>query len=149
MKTRVIAAILATTITCVIFITSSCATKTNENNNHIEAVKSEEIMLFDLAIDSGDINSNTGLKTTYKLNKSNGKYVNLYVENNGTNDVVTTINGDSKKTFKPGGKGHIYVEVTQGFFGGDKEYVFKVHPGKNGGTVNIHYEIAQVNNKSV
>ena len=80
---------------------------------------------------------------TKKLNKSNGKYVNFYVENNGSHSIVATINGQSERTFEPGEKGHIYVEVTQGLFGTDKEYVFKVVPGTNGGSVNIHYEIAQ------
>lgn len=104
-------------------------------------------MPLDLFIDNGNINNKTGLNTTYKLNKGNGKYVNLYVENKGSDNVVATINDSSKRTFKPSEKGHIYVEVTQGFFGGDKEYVFKVLSGKNGGTVNIYYEIAQRENQ--
>lgn len=149
MKNRVIAAVLATTITCAIFATSSCATKANENNNYIEAVTSEEIMPFDLAIDSGDINNKTGLKTTYKLNKSNGKYVNFYIENKGTNSVVATINGGNKKALEKGEKDCISVKVNQGFLGVDNEYEFKVVTAKNGGTVNIHYEIVHGNNKSV
>jgi len=92
-------------------------------------------------IDSGEINSSTGLEVSKKLNKSNGKYVNLYVENNGSNPVVATINGQSERTFQPDEKGRISLEVTQTFWGGDREYVFKVVPGTNGGSVNIHYEI--------
>lgn len=94
-------------------------------------------------IDSGDISSITGLEMSKELNESNGKYVNMYVENNGSNSVVATINGQSKRTFKAGETGYVYLEVTQGFLGLDKEYEFKVVPGTNGGSINIHYEIAQ------
>ena len=92
---------------------------------------------------SGDISSNTGLEMSKLLNEHNGKYANLYVENNGSNSVVATINGQSGRTFTAGEKGHIYLEVTQGFFGLDKEYEFKVVPGTNGGSIDIHYEIVQ------
>ena len=139
MKNKVIATILATTITCAIFAISGCATERKENNNPVGITESVEIMPHDSSIDDGNINNITGFNTTYKLNKDNGKYVNLYVENNGSNDVVATINDSNKRTFKSGEKGHISVEVTQG----DKEYMFEVHTGKNGGTVNIYYKIAQ------
>ncbi len=94
-------------------------------------------------IDSGDISSNIGLEVSKKLNESNGKYVNLYVENNGANSVVATINGQSERDLKPGEQGYVYLEVTQGLLGLDKEYEFKVVPGANGGSINIHYEIVQ------
>ena len=94
-------------------------------------------------IDSGNINNKTGLDTSKKLNKGNGKYVSLYIENEGSNPVVATIDGQSERIFKNGESGHIYVEVTQGLFGADKSYNFKVVPGTNGGTVDIYYEIAQ------
>ena len=94
-------------------------------------------------IDSGNINNKTGLDTSKKLNKGNGKYVSLYIENKGSNPVVATIDGQSERIFKNGESGHIYVEVTQGLFGADKSYNFKVVPGTNGGTVDIYYEIAQ------
>ena len=94
-------------------------------------------------IDSGNINNMTGLDTSKKLNKGNGKYVSLYIENKGSNPVVATIDGQSERIFKNGESGHIYVEVTQGLFGADKSYNFKVVPGTNGGTVDIYYEIAQ------
>lgn len=149
MKNRVIVALLVATTTFGIFVTSSCAKKSNKSNYHIEAVTSQQIIPSDLTIDSGDINNKTGLKTTYKLNNSNGKYVNLYIENKGTNSVVATINDDSKRTFVKDEKGHISLEITQGFLNEDNEYEFKVVTGKNGGTVNIHYEIAQQNSKSV
>jgi len=100
-------------------------------------------MPLDLFIDSGNIENNAGLSVSKKLNKDNGKYVGLYVENKGSGPVVATINGRSEETFEKGESGHIYVEVTQGRFGADKEYEFKVVPGTNGGMINIHYEIAQ------
>ncbi len=96
-------------------------------------------------IDSGEINNKTGLDISRKLNKSNGNHVHLYVENNGSNSVVATINGQSARTLKPGEKGYIRVEVAQDFFGTDKDYMFKVVPGTNGGSVNIRYEITQRN----
>ena len=94
-------------------------------------------------ISSGNITSLTGLEPSFTLNSSNGKYVTLYVENNGSNSIVATINGQSERTFKAGEKGHISLEVTQGFLGLDKDYEFKAVPGTNGGSINIYYEIAQ------
>ncbi|MGI6030897.1 MAG: hypothetical protein ACOX7F_05285 [Eubacteriales bacterium] len=94
-------------------------------------------------IDNGDISNHTGLRVSQTLNEGNGKYVNLYVENNGTNSVVATINGQSEKTFQAGEKGSISLEVEQDHSGSDKEYQFKVVPGTNGGTIDIHYEIVQ------
>ena len=41
-------------------------------------------MPLDLFIDSGNIENNTGLSVSKKLNKDNGKYVGLYVENKGS-----------------------------------------------------------------
>jgi len=93
-------------------------------------------------IGSGKISSNTGLEVSKKLNKSNGKYANLYVENNGPNPVVATINGQNKRTFQADEKGRICLEVTQTFWGGDREYMFKVVTGA-GGSINIYYEIDQ------
>ena len=143
MKNRVLATLLAATIACTIGVTVAFATAVKEDNKPVDVVESVEIMPRDLVIDRGNVNNNTGLKTSRKLNKSNGKYVNLYVENKGSNDVVATINHQSARTFKPGEKGHIYVEVTQGFLGADKKYEFKVVPGTNGGSVQIFYAIAQ------
>lgn len=97
-----------------------------------------------IKIDCGTLsNSNTGLEPRFTLNKSNGKYAILYVENNGSNSVVATINGQSKKTFKPDEKGRISLEVTQDFWGMDKEYEFKVVAGANGGLIDIYFEISQ------
>ena len=94
-------------------------------------------------IDSGWITSNIGLERSWTLNQSNGKYANLYVENNGSNSIVATINGQNERIFQAGEKGGIYLEVTQAIFGGDQPYEFKVVPGTNGGAISIYYEIAQ------
>lgn len=147
MKNQAIATLLATTIACATFVTPAFATNMKENNHPVDVVESVKIMPRDVSIDEGDKNNETGLNDSYKLNRENGKYVNLYVENKGSNDVVATINDTNEKTFKPGAKGHISVEVTQGIFGGDKTYTFKVVAGKNGGNVNIHYSIAQRDTK--
>lgn len=147
MKNKVIATLLATTIICGTFATLAYVIDIKENNNTREVVTPKQITPLDLSIDNGESNSNVGLEKTYKLNNDNGKYVNLYVENKGTNDVVATINDSSEKTLKPNEKGNVCVEVNQGFFGRDKDYVFKVLTGRNGGTVDIYYEIAQQENQ--
>lgn len=136
MKNR--AVLLAAAVACAIFVLSACAAEVKEDNHSVE------VMPLGLQIDSGDLrNSSNGLEPSFMLNRSNGKYAYLYVENNGTNSVVATINGQNPGTIKPGENGQISLEVTQGFLGLDKEYEFKVVAGPNGGLVNIHYEITQ------
>ena len=56
------------------------------------ALEDNWLMPLDLFIDSGNIENNTGLSVSKKLNKDNGKYVGLYVENKGSGPVVATIN---------------------------------------------------------
>ena len=138
MKKIVISTLLAATIVCVMFVTSSCSAPVDESNDSAATTSP-----FGTVIDSGELNNNTGLNTTYTLNRNNGKFVCLYVENKGSNNVVATINGSSSKTIEPGGKGNIYVEVSQDSTDGDAEYVFRVLTGKDGGTVDISYEITQ------
>ena len=48
------------------------------------ALEDNWLMPLDLFIDSGNIENNTGLSVSKKLNKDNGKYVGLYVENKGS-----------------------------------------------------------------
>ena len=142
MKKSVLSALLATAVVCVIIVTSSCSTQVKDNDASKDAAGAEETPVG-AVIDSGNISNNTGLNAAYNLDMGRGKYVNLYIENKGPNDVVATINGNSSKTFKPGDQGNIYAEVTQGLWGGDTEYVFKVVTGRDGGIVNINYEITQ------
>jgi len=133
MKKSVIAAIISLTavLTCLLCL-CGCERKSMEPTKPSVT-----------GIDSGYLNSNIGLEKSFKLNKSNGKYVNLYVENNGSNSIVATINGQSEKHIKSGENDCIYLEVTQGFLGLDKEYEFKVVSGANGGSISINYEIVQ------
>ena len=124
--------------------TESFRPENGSSDSAVPPTDPEEGWIMSLVfIDSGNINKQTGLDTSKKLNKGNGKYVSLYIENKGSNPVVATIDGQSERIFKNGESGHIYVEVTQGLFGADKSYNFKVVPGTNGGTVDIYYEIAQ------
>ena len=124
--------------------TESFRPENGSSDSAVHPTDPEEGWIMSLVfIDSGNINNKTGLDTSKKLNKGNGKYVSLYIENKGSNPVVATIDGQSERIFKNGESGHIYVEVTQGLFGADKSYNFKVVPGTNGGTVDIYYEIAQ------
>ena len=124
--------------------TESFRPENGSSDSAVPLTDPEEGWIMSLVfIDSGNINNNTGLDTSKKLNKGNGKYVSLYIENKGSNPVVATIDGQSERIFKNGESGHIYVEVTQRLFGADKSYNFKVVPGTNGGTVDIYYEIAQ------
>lgn len=124
--------------------TESFRPENGSSDSAVPPTDPEEGWIMSLVfIDSGNINNMTGLDTSKELNKGNGKYVSLYIENKGSNPVVATIDGQSERIFKNGESGHIYVEVTQGLFGADKSYNFKVVPGTNGGTVDIYYEIAQ------
>ena len=133
MKKTIAIALLAATAVCLILATSACSTENKENGDTADAVESAEATPLGTLIDSGDLNNITGLNTTCKLSVDEGKYVNLYVENKGANDVVATINGSGSRTFKPGEKGCIYAELTQGSDDGGTECVFKVVTGKDGG----------------
>lgn len=103
---------------------------------------SAETMLMDMVVDQYDRNDSSGLDISKALNRSNGKYVNLYVENCGDTAVIATINGQAERVFAPEEKGHIYVEVKQGFFNRSEDYQFQV-TAEDGGTVKIYYAIAQ------
>lgn len=136
MKKSPIASILAIAVawTCLLGLVGC-------ERNSVDGVPGNRSSGF--GMDSGDLESNIGLEVSKILNKSNGKYIHLYVENNGDNSVVTTINGQSERTLQAGEAGSIYLEVTQGLLGHDREYEVKVVPGANGGSINIHYEIDQ------
>lgn len=96
-----------------------------------------------IKIDSGEVRSITGLEVTRELSRDDGIYADLYVENNGPNPVAASINGQNERTFQAGEKGRIFLEITQTFWGGDREYAVKVVPGANGGSIDIYYEITQ------
>lgn len=48
----------------------------------------------------------------YDLRQADGKYVNFYVENYGSEPVVITINGDHSRTIEPGSSGHICAPIS-------------------------------------
>ncbi|MDR3092114.1 MAG: hypothetical protein LBU36_08040 [Clostridiales bacterium] len=75
------------------------------------------------------------------LTSSNGKYLNYYVENNGSVSVYITISGgaSAERTLKPGEKGHISVTLASG----TKSYTCKAVPTPNGGEIDIYYKMAQ------
>lgn len=100
-----------------------------------------ESQTYDLALGSGTItNSALGLETSKKLSKSNGQYLNLYVENLGDVPVIASINGESKRTFMPGEKGHITVIASWW----DRYYDFAVTP--QSGQATFFYAMAQREN---
>lgn len=136
MKRYIIYALLAASIVCVMLVTASCSAQVDESGA-ANATPGSTL------IDSGELNNMTGLNAAHTLSGDDGKYVSLYVENKGPNEVVVSINGSGAKTLEPGGKGSVCVEVTQGSSDGDAEYVFKVSTGKDGGIVDISYEITQ------
>lgn len=143
MKNRKLSALLVAAMVSAMVVLPASATETEGKMPSVGYVDGIEIMPRDMYVKEDTINDPDGLDLTRALNRSNGKYVNFYIENLGENPVVATINGQKERTFEPGEKGHINFEVTQGIFGGDKNYTFKAVAGKDGGTVHIHYIIYQ------
>lgn len=143
MKNYKLIALLSAAMVSAIVMVPTIAAKLESVTASVGIVDSIEMMPWDMQVKENTINDKDGLDYSRKLNSSNGKYVNFYIENLGKNPVVATINGKEERTFQPGEKGHIDMEVTQEFFGGDKTYTFKAVAGKNGGTVHIHYVIDQ------
>lgn len=113
--------------------------KIEKNNTVIEVEKDNSITPFDLEVRNGTIRNEVDFEKTYKLSKSNGKNINFWIKNNGTNSVRITINGKHGKTFGPGKSGHITAPA--GFF--TKNYTFKAVPTPSGGRISIDYRIAQ------
>ncbi len=143
MKKRIFSVLFAVIMVCAVSVTFVFATEPGGGRPLADVVYSDLAMPVEPFLDSGHLNNSTGLDTVKLLNRDNGQYVCLYVENHGTNAVVATINGEGARPLEPGESGHISVEVTQGLFGYDREYAFKVLTGTNGGTVNISYRIVQ------
>ena len=142
MKNRKLAVLLAAVVVSTVIAAPATAMTANKVKEPATVTDPTEIMPLDLDLDGGDIsNSATGIEKSLKLNQKNGKYVNLYVENKGQTAIVATINGDAKRTFQRGEKGHIYVEVTQGFLGTDRSYTFKVAPVS--GSAAFRYDITR------
>lgn len=150
MKNRVIGILLVVALagTMVVAPFFTFTSEAKEIEEPLELVESAEIMSRDTPVAEGTINDKSGLDFSKKLNKENGKYVNFCIENIGSNPVTATINGQAERTVQVGEKSHICIEVTQGIFGSDKSYNFKVVPAENGGTVHINYVIYQRDTQS-
>lgn len=52
------------------------------------------------------------LTATYHLRRADGRYLNFYVKNQGTDPVVITINGEHDLTIPPGLSGHISSTIS-------------------------------------
>ena len=111
-KNSKLSALLAVVMVSTMVVVSSCAAEPGAVGVPV-VVPSEGITPF-LDIDGDDYVGERGLDTTISLNRTNGKYVNLYVNNYGEAAVTATINGQKERRFEPGEAGHIYLEVTQG-----------------------------------
>lgn len=99
-----------------------------------------ESELYDPVLGSGTItNSGLGLETSKKLSRANGTNIDLHVENHGNVPVIASINGESKRTFMPGEKGHITVVASRW----DRYYDFAVTP--QSGQATFFYAMAQRN----
>ena len=96
--------------------------------------------LYDPVLGSGTItHSGLGLETSKKLSRANGTTIDLHVENHGNVPVIASINGESKRTFMPGEKGHITVVASWW----DRYYDFAVTP--QSGQATFFYAMAQRN----
>ena len=140
MKNQKLGALLAAVMVSTMVAVPACA-ETGGNVHSSEVVASAEIMPRDKPVADGTINDPSGYEFEDDLDRDDGKYVNFYVENLGNNPIVASIYIDGsddpseERTFQPGETGHIFVEVTQGFLGFNKDYKFTLVPGANGGTV--------------
>ena len=143
MKNRKLSALLAAAMVSATVAVPAAAEKTEPVTAPVGMADAIEIMPREMPVANGEINDKSGLDISKTLNKNNGKYVNFYVENLGSNPVQITINDENERILEAGEKGHISMEVTQGIFGADKTYKFKAVAGKNGGTVHINYVIYQ------
>lgn len=142
MKHRTVRIIFAAAMLCAAAELLPVPTHTQTPGHSVEVGYSAETVLLDMVVESDDRNDTSGLDISKALSRSNGKYVNLYVENRGDTAVTATINGQAERVFAPEEKGHIFVEVRQGFFNRSKDYQFQV-TAEDGGTVKIYYAIAQ------
>lgn len=103
------------------------------------SVDNEIIPVRDLDVDSGSY-SGSDYDDTFYLSKNNGKTVNFWIRNKGSNNVVISINGGNERTIKPGRSGHITADVTdtnQSFYFNAKS------SASTPGHISIDFRIAQ------
>lgn len=80
--------------------------------------------------------------STYSCRKIEGKRVNFYVENYGTEDVILTINGSYSRILPPGGSGHISATISSSIVA--QTMTLKC-TSADGGQLNIYWKAAQRN----
>lgn len=103
------------------------------------SVDNEIMPVRDLDVDSGSY-SGSDYDDTFYLSKNNGKTVNFWIRNKGSNNVVISINGGNERTIKPGRSGHITADVTdtnQSFYFNAKS------SASTPGHISIDFRIAQ------
>lgn len=96
-----------------------------------------EIVPYDLFVNSGSYYGNA-FKETYSLRNSNGKKVNFWIRNKGSNPVTIKINGDEEVVVEPGSQD--YTSATVGYF--SSKYTFTAN-SPWGGHINIDFRIVQ------
>jgi len=103
------------------------------------SVDNEIMPVRDLDVDSGSY-SGSDYDDTFYLSKNNGKTVNFWIRNKGSNNVVISINGENERTIKPGRSGHITADVT----GTNQRFDFNARPSASTpGHISIDFRIAQ------
>lgn len=103
------------------------------------SVDNEIVSVRDLDVDSGSY-SGSDYDDTFYLSKNNGKTVNFWIRNKGSNNVVISINGGNERTIKPGRSGHITADVT----GTNQRFDFNARPSASTpGHISIDFRIAQ------
>lgn len=123
---------------------SSC-TEVHDVPNLDDSVLSERtsdddiISATDLNVDSGSY-SGSDYDDTFYLSKNNGKTVNFWIRNNGSANVVISINGENERTIKSGRSGHISAEVT----GTNQSFYFNAASSPSTpGDISIDFRIVQ------
>lgn len=103
------------------------------------SVDNEIMPVRDLDVDSGSY-SGSDYDDTFYLSKNNGKTVNFWIRNKGSNNVVISINGGNERTIKSGRSGHITADVT----GTNQRFDFNARPSASTpGHISIDFRIAQ------
>ena len=144
MKNNAIKTAVALTLAVGTLATCTCASaaSTATTNSTERQAISSPIIPFDMNIDSGTY-SGTQFNQSYALTSRNGKYLNFWVKNNGTNKITITIDGTNARTLAPGQQGHI--SKTLGIL--TQSHTCKAVSASNGGTVKIEFRVAQRDNQ--
>lgn len=144
MKNNTLKTAVALTLAVGTLTTCTCAyaASTPATDSSNDQTVSAPITPFDMNVDSGTY-SGTQFSQTYTLTSRNGKYLNFWVKNNGTNKITITIDGAHARTLAAGEQGHI--SATLGIL--SQSHTCKAVSASNGGTVKIQFRIAQRDNQ--